>query len=719
VPANAVSGIYIARLVREDAAGESHMVFIVRDDEGHSPILFQTSDTTWQAYNQYGGNSLYVGGPGTNPGRAYKVSYNRPFTTRGTSDEDWLFNSEYPMVRWLEANGYNVSYFTGVDSDRIGSQIQDHDVFLSVGHDEYWSAGQRANVEAARTAGVNLAFFSGNEIFWKTRWETSIDGSGAPHRTLVSYKETHAGAKIDPDPAWTGTWRDNRPINPQPLPENALSGTIFTVNCCSNPMTVSSEDGKMRLWRNTSVATLTSEQTAVFPDNTIGYEWDEDLDNGARPPGLFRMSSTTVSVPQRVLDQGSTYGPGTATHSLTLYKHASGARVFGAGTVQWMWGLDSHHDRGNESPDVRMQQATVNLLADLGAQPDSLQAGLVAATASTDTTPPASQVSSPADGGNVASGATVVISGTAADSGGVVGGVEVSTDGGATWHRATGRSNWSYTWTAGAAGSAVIRSRAVDDSGNLESPGPGVSVTIGAASCPCSIWNDSFTPAVASVNDTNAVELGVKFRSDVAGFVTGARFYKGAQNTGTHTAHLWSSGGTPLGSMTFSGETASGWQQAQLVPPVAIDANTLYVVSYHAPAGHYAFDSAYFEAPRESGPLLAPSSAEAGGNGVFAYGPVSAFPGNTFNATNYWVDVVFEDGPPDPNPPTVVSTTPPAGATGVGVGQDVLVVFSKAMDPASIGPATFALRDDGNAPIPRSSSRIASLKPTTPCLTAQ
>jgi hypothetical protein len=205
VPATAVSGIYFAKLVREDGtAGASHVPFIVRDDDGGSDLLFQTSDTTWQAYNQYGGNSLYVGGPGTNPGRAYKVSYNRPFTTRGTSPEDWVFNAEYPMVRFLERNGYDVSYFTGVDSDRLGAEIRDHRIFLSVGHDEYWSGGQRANVEAARDAGVNLAFFSGNEILWKTRWEND-------HRTLVSYKETHANAKIDPAPGvWTGTWRDPR-----------------------------------------------------------------------------------------------------------------------------------------------------------------------------------------------------------------------------------------------------------------------------------------------------------------------------------------------------------------------------------------------------------------------------------------------------------------------------------------------------------------------------
>ena len=78
------------------------------------------------------------------------------------------------------------------------AELLEHKVFLSVGHDEYWSAAQRANVEAAANAGVHLAFFSGNEVFWKTRWETSIDGTATPYRTLVCYKETHANAKIDP-----------------------------------------------------------------------------------------------------------------------------------------------------------------------------------------------------------------------------------------------------------------------------------------------------------------------------------------------------------------------------------------------------------------------------------------------------------------------------------------------------------------------------------------
>src|SRR5215217_5728776 len=294
IPAGAVSGIYIARLVREDggsAGRASHVVFVVRDDTGSSAVLFQTADTTWQAYNSYGGNSLYTGAP---VGRAYKVSYNRPFNTRGSGGgprESYLFNAEYPMVRWLERNGYGVSYTTGVDSDRRGAEIREHKVFVSVGHDEYWSGQQRANVEAARDAGVHLAFFSGNEVFWKTRWENSIDGSSTPHRTLVSYKETHANAKIDPSPAWTGTWRDPRfsPPSDGGRPENALTGTLFMVNGTDyQALKVPAADGKLRFWRNTSVANQTPGQTATLGAGCnclIGYEWDEDADNGSRPAG--------------------------------------------------------------------------------------------------------------------------------------------------------------------------------------------------------------------------------------------------------------------------------------------------------------------------------------------------------------------------------------------------------------------------------------------------
>jgi len=495
VPADATSGVYLAKLVRPDTGGASHIVFIVRDDGGNSDLLFQTADTTWQAYNDYGGNSLYVGplgvSPGSPDGRAYKVSYNRPFNTRGNIyRRAWFFGAEYPMIRWLEANGYNVSYFSGVDSDRRSAEILEHKVFLSIGHDEYWSGAQRANVEAARASGIHLAFFSGDEVFWKIRWENSIDGSNTPYRTLVCYKETHADAKIDPLPnVWTGTWRDPRFSPPADggRPENALTGTIFTVNCCSeDSITVPEALGKLRFWRNTSIANLAPGATGALPIGTLGYEWDENLDNGFRPLGLVPLSSTTVDVSGYLLDYGSTFGSGTATHSLTLYRHSSGALVFGAGTIRWSWGLDGNHDfddatpNASTAPDRDMQQATVNLLADMGAQPGTLQADLFPATASTDTTAPTSTITSPTSGSTVQTGTPITITGTAADTGGgLVAGVEVSVDGGATWGPVTGRESWSYPWTPEGTGSATIRSRAVDDSGNLETPSAGVTVTVG------------------------------------------------------------------------------------------------------------------------------------------------------------------------------------------------------------------------------------------------
>ena len=510
----------LANALREPRA--SHIYFVVRHDDSHSDILFQTADTTWQAYNPYGGYCTYGR---VNPGfprsigippRAYKVSYNRPLKTRDYRAVNTVFNAEYPCVRWLEANGYDVTYFTGVDSDRRGEEIRKHRLFLSVGHDEYWSLEQRRHVEAGRDAGVHLAFFSGNEVFWKTRWEPSIDGEGVSHRTLVTYKETHDNAKIDPVPdVWTGTWRDSRPFNPEgPQPENALTGTIFTVNAWRNdPLIVPAKYAALRFWRNTEIAKLKPGERAVLLRGLLGHEWDEDLDNGFRPPGLFRLSETTIDNVPYLQDNGTVYDSGTATHHLTLYRHetpksaqssankdggpknGSGALVFGAGTVQWTWGLDAHHDtetgippeRANSSstrvgvdlngPDKNIQQATVNLFADMGVQPQTLQEDLTPASASTDVQPPISTVLAPNHGAKLPLG-TLTISGTAQDVDGQVAAVEVSVDNGLSWHPTSGCENWNYEWLPPQLGVFTILSRAVDDSGNLERPRQGVTVTI-------------------------------------------------------------------------------------------------------------------------------------------------------------------------------------------------------------------------------------------------
>jgi fibronectin-binding autotransporter adhesin len=161
--------------------------------------------------------------------------------------------------------------------------------------------------------------------------------------------------------------------------------------------------------------------------------------------------------------------------------------------------------------------------------------------------------------------------------------------------------------------------------------------------CPCSIWSDQDRPTVDSDPDAVGVELGVKFRSDVDGYVRGLRFYKSSANTGTHVGNLWAADGTPLASATFMDETASGWQAVAFVPPVAITANTIYVASYYAPAGHYAADERYFaRSGVVNAPLRALADGEDGPNGIYVYGD-SAFPDQTFNASNYWVDVTFTE----------------------------------------------------------------------------
>lgn len=662
VPSDAVSGVYVARLKRLDATSVgSQIIFVVRNDASTSNILYQTSDTTWgAAYNDYGGNSLYSGSPA---GRAYKVSYNRPLNTRSTQyKRTHFFANEQPMIRWMEANGYDISYSTGVDTDRQPSSvIKQHKMFMSSGHDEYWAGMQRTHVEEARDAGVNLSFFSGNEVFWKTRWENSIDGTGTSHRTLVTYKESTANAKIDPSSEWTGNWRDPRfsPPSDGGRPENALTGQIFTVNCCSAAaIKVPAEDGKLRIWRNTSVANLTAGQTATLTSGVIGFEYDEDLDNGFRPAGLIRMSSTLASGVNKLQGYGDSYATGDATHSITLYKAPSGALVFGAGTVRWSWGLDGTHDDSasapTSAPDPAMKQATVNLFADMGVQPTTLQAGLVATTKSTDTTAPTSTITSPAAGATIQSGTPITITGTATDVGGRVGGIEVSVDGGATWHRAEGRANWSYTASFSSPGSVTIRARATDDSLNTETPGAGITATVTASST-ISILSASGTPQVESTNDPAAVEVGMKFKSDVAGTINGVRFYKGTANTGAHTGSLWDINGNRLATVAFTGESASGWQQANFASPVAVLANTTYVISYYAPSGHYSSTSQQLLTTSiDNAPLHGLASSTSGGNGVYKYASGGGYPDQTFNGSNYWVDVAFTsgNGTPDTEAPT-------------------------------------------------------------------
>ncbi|MDQ4490356.1 DUF4082 domain-containing protein [Sinomonas sp. ASV486] len=711
VPTTAVSGVYIAHLIRNDTGGSSWITFVVRNDAATTAIAFQTSDETWQAYNTYGGNSLYQCNVACPPGNplaykaAFKVSYNRPFHT-GLDDQgrSWLTYTELPMIRFLEANGYDMSYMAGIDTASRGSLLLNHKTIVTSGHDEYVSYDQRTNLEAARDHGVNLAMFSGNELFWRTRWESSQAGTTTAGRTLVTYKDTHFNAPTDPV-TWTGTYADPRfgTSGGGGNPQNALTGQFYNVNSGTTDITVPAKYASLRMWRNTTISSLTGSQTATLGSGlgTLGYEWDIYADNGSRPAGLFALSSTTNTNAEVFTDYGSTTATGkTATHSLTEYRAKSGALVFGAGTVQWSWGLDNFTTNGNT--DLNMQQATVNLLADMASQPVTPLPGIKAAAGSTDATAPTSTITSPTSGASVADGTTVTVSGTASDTGGgVVAGVEVSTDGGTSWHPATGTTNWTYSWVAHGSPSTTLQTRAVDDSGNLETPGSGRSVSVG---CPCSILGTGMKPAVADAGDPSGVELGSQFYSDVTGTVTGVRFYKAGTNAGTHVGNLWTTAGALLASATFTGETASGWQSVTFSKPVTVTAGTRYIVSYYAPKGHYSEDLGWFynnPSPQPAGgdsvdsaPLHFTRSVPGSPNGFYNYGPSSSFPNQIYNAENYWVDPVFT--PSATAAPAITQTAPAAGATNVAIGTAPSATFNQAVTASSV---TFTVKDAGGAAV--------------------
>jgi methionine-rich copper-binding protein CopC len=251
-------------------------------------------------------------------------------------------------------------------------------------------------------------------------------------------------------------------------------------------------------------------------------------------------------------------------------------------------------------------------------------------------------------------------------------------------------------------------SGAQDSNGNSLTPFTSTFTTAAAAQTSFSLWSNSTVPSVVNESDPNAVEVGLQFESSQSGYITGIRFYKGSQNTGTHVGNLWSSTGTLLASATFYSETASGWQQVNFATPVLIAANTIYVASYHASKGYYSANTNYFTTSFTNGPLTANS-------GVYAYGSSSTFPSNTYESSNYWVDVVFS---PLTGPviPAVTAQTPASGATGVSPGTAITATFNEAVTAASI---VFTLKDSSGNTIAttfsyNTTTNVATWTPTSP-----
>jgi beta-glucanase (GH16 family) len=229
-----------------------------------------------------------------------------------------------------------------------------------------------------------------------------------------------------------------------------------------------------------------------------------------------------------------------------------------------------------------------------------------------------------------------------------------SLPGGVALNTATG----AVTGTPTNAGTFTFTARVSDAGSPQQVASNALSITISSAPASVTIWPSTAVPTVADDGPDSSVELGVKFRSDVNGELTGIRFYKAAANTGTHVGNLWSTNGTLLGSITFSNETASGWQQMLLASPVAITSNTVYVASYHCTIGHYSEDDNYFASKGVDNPPLHALANTVSADGVYSYGSSSAFPSSTWESANYWVDVTFVPSAANSNAPPTITTQP-------------------------------------------------------------
>lgn len=381
VPSNAWSGLYVA--LPRVTASASYIPFVVRQDARTADIVVKTSETTWGlAYNYYDtpaspftGKDVYgQSGSFDIANRSFAVSLDRPIITRQSRSQTYWMAAEMPLWRWLDKQGANWKLIASVDLDAGLTAVGSAKALVSSGHDEYWSQGMRDNAEAFRDAGGHLVFMSGNELFWRVRFSPD-------RRTMWCYKDTMpgpdthvAGDPLDPV-SWTGTWRDTRWGSSNP--ENTTTGTFFRMNGI-NDLTatiVAANVGALPMWRGTTVETGTD---LVLP-RVVGFEADSMV-----PTQSFAVvaAATSLNIDGSYADDnGQDYsGLGTLDWGIQLQRYPSGAVVAGFGTCQWSWALDGVHDRTNTTPSVPAQQATINLLTDMGAVFATPTAGLVAPT---------------------------------------------------------------------------------------------------------------------------------------------------------------------------------------------------------------------------------------------------------------------------------------------------------------------------------------------------
>jgi hypothetical protein len=329
------AGAYLLRL-DADSGAQRYVPVTVRSASTAGKVVLKSCVQTWQAYNMWGGYDLYKDAAGVYANRSLVVSLDRPYDGNGA---DYFLTYERNVVKLAEHMGLDLAYVTSMDIAADPHLLDGASALISMGHDEYWTPEERANVTAARDRGVNLAFLGANAVFRRTRLEPSTLGAA---RQVVCYKTSYPE---DPmyrkDPAEvTSDWREP----PNSDPESSLIGTIYEGYPADAAYVVSSPGSW--LFAGTGVR-----EGSSFP-HLVGIEYDRV--NPAYP----------VPRPIEVLSHSPLTCQGASSFGdSAYYTHPSGAGVFDCGTMRWVEAIygDQPHGITGRTPDF-VRQVTMNVL---------------------------------------------------------------------------------------------------------------------------------------------------------------------------------------------------------------------------------------------------------------------------------------------------------------------------------------------------------------------
>lgn len=381
VPSKWTTGVYLAKFI-ESTGLQTYVPFDVRGNS-FSTYLAVTPDTTYAAYDDWGGYSLYDYNSANANGQensneeqatgqaAVKVSFDRPYIEGQGASQVLLYEAD--AIHWMERQGYDLSYISNVDLHENPVQLLGHKVYLSLGHDEYWTKEMRDGVENARNKGISLAFFGANASYWQMRFES--DSKGNPDRTVVCYKVQTDLNDLARDPLYgkdntrvTAQWRD--PVLARP--ENALIGVMFS------GLTHSQQGFPWVVNPQAAVPFLNG--TGLRPKQPygcglVGYEWDRIFKNGATPAGLQILGTSPTVDDSKQADTSDT----------TYYRASSGALVFATGSIYWTSALDSYVYEtdplcAHQNPEIPGMQKLMLHIMDALADPQHMQQRLASST---------------------------------------------------------------------------------------------------------------------------------------------------------------------------------------------------------------------------------------------------------------------------------------------------------------------------------------------------